>query len=142
MTALDVGFLVLIGQTWHHAIVAGIVQAQIGEFSFLLSVVGADAGVISDGDGRLVVAVTVLSLALSPIWVVTGRRRGTLNRCRARCSGWCEIESVAGDPRQARRRQTPATRTNRARIAEKLDSQTPKKSDGRPLFSPKNHRTH
>ncbi len=59
LTALNVGFLVLIGQTWHHAIVAGIVQAQIGEFSFLLSVVGADAGVISDGDGRLVIAVTV-----------------------------------------------------------------------------------
>ncbi len=78
-TALNVGFLVLIGQPWHHAFVAGIVLAQIGEFSFLLSVVGADAGVISDEDGRLVVAVTVLSLALSPIWVVTGRRRGTLN---------------------------------------------------------------
>ncbi|NQU55624.1 MAG: hypothetical protein HQ513_00215 [Rhodospirillales bacterium] len=46
----------------------------MGEFSFLLSVIGLDAGVISDADSRLVVAVTVLSLSLSPLWVVTGRR--------------------------------------------------------------------
>ncbi|MAF95990.1 MAG: cation/H(+) antiporter [Rhodospirillaceae bacterium] len=77
-TALNVGFLGLIGQPWHHAFVAGIVLAQIGEFSFLLSVVGVEAGVISDEDRRLVVAVTVLSLALSPLWVVTGRRLGVL----------------------------------------------------------------
>lgn len=73
-TALNVGFLGLIGQPWHHAFVAGICLAQIGEFSFLLSVVGADAGVISREDHRLVVAVTALSLALSPLWVITGRR--------------------------------------------------------------------
>lgn len=73
-TALNVGFLGLIGQPWRQAFVAGIVLAQIGEFSFLLSVVGVEAGVISDEDRRLVVAVTVLSLALSPLWVVTGRR--------------------------------------------------------------------
>ena len=73
-TALNVGFLGIIGQPWHHAFVAGICLAQIGEFSFLLSVVGADAGVISREDHRLVVAVTALSLALSPLWVVTGRR--------------------------------------------------------------------
>ena len=77
-TALNVGFLGLIGQPWHQAFVAGIVLAQIGEFSFLLSVVGVEAGVISDEDRRLVVAVTVLSLALSPLWVITGRRLGVL----------------------------------------------------------------
>ena len=68
----------LIGHPWHLAFVAGIVLAQIGEFSFLLSVVGVEAGVISDEDRRLVVAVTVLSLALSPLWVITGRRLGVL----------------------------------------------------------------
>ncbi len=77
-TALNVGFLGLIGQPWHHAFVAGIVLAQIGEFSFLLSVVGVEAGVISPEDSRLVIAVTVLSLALSPLWVITGRRLGVL----------------------------------------------------------------
>ena len=73
-TVLNVGFLGLIGLTWPHAFVSGIVLAQIGEFSFLLSVVGANAGVISGEDHRLVVAVAALSLALSPLWVITGRR--------------------------------------------------------------------
>jgi CPA2 family monovalent cation:H+ antiporter-2 len=73
-TVLNVCFLGLIGQSWRNAFVSGMVLAQIGEFSFLLSVIGVDAGVISDGDGRLVVAVTVLSLGLSPLWVVAGRR--------------------------------------------------------------------
>jgi CPA2 family monovalent cation:H+ antiporter-2 len=77
-TALNVGFLGLIGQSWRNAFVSGMVLAQIGEFSFLLSVIGVDAGVISDGDGRLVVAVTVLSLGLSPLWMVAGRRLRTL----------------------------------------------------------------
>ena len=81
-TALNVGFLGLIGQSWRNAFVSGMVLAQIGEFSFLLSVIGVDAGVISDGDGRLVVAVTVLSLGLSPLWVVAGRRLTDLSRGR------------------------------------------------------------
>ena len=73
-TALNVGLLRAIGQTWPHAFVSGMVLAQIGEFSFLLSLVGANAGVIGAEDQRLVVSVTVLSLALSPLWVITGRR--------------------------------------------------------------------
>ncbi len=73
-TALNVGLLGLMGQAWQHAFLAGIMLAQIGEFSFLLSVVGVDAGVISRAESRLVIAVTVLSLALSPLWVFTGRR--------------------------------------------------------------------
>jgi hypothetical protein len=40
----------------------------------LLSVVGVEAGVISRDDSRLVISVTVLSLALSPLWVFTARR--------------------------------------------------------------------
>jgi len=73
-TALNVGLLGLLGQPWHHAFLAGIMIAQIGEFSFLLSVVGVESGVISRDESRLVVAVTVMSLAMSPIWVFTGRR--------------------------------------------------------------------
>ena len=73
-TALNVGLLVLLGQPWHHAFLAGIMIAQIGEFSFLLSVVGVESGVISRDESRLVIAVTVMSLAMSPLWVFTGRR--------------------------------------------------------------------
>jgi CPA2 family monovalent cation:H+ antiporter-2 len=73
-TLLNVGILRLLGQSWQHAFLAGVMLAQIGEFSFLLSLVGISHGLISPEIGRLVVAVTVLSLALSPLWVVTARR--------------------------------------------------------------------
>jgi CPA2 family monovalent cation:H+ antiporter-2 len=73
-TVMNVGALRLLGQTWNTAFLGGVMLAQIGEFSFLLSLVGVQNGVISPADSRLVVAVTVLSLALSPVWVITARR--------------------------------------------------------------------
>ena len=79
-TAINVGFLRLLGQPWDRAFLSGTMLAQIGEFSFLLSVVGLSAGVMTEADSRLVVSVTVLSLALSPLWVVTARRIQALAR--------------------------------------------------------------
>lgn len=73
-TVLNVGGLRLLGQSWRNSFMAGIMLTQIGEFSFILSQLGIDAGVITDDDSRYVVAVTVLSLALSPLFVVTARR--------------------------------------------------------------------
>jgi len=73
-TILNVGVLRALGQTWHHAFLAGIMLTQIGEFSFLLSQIGIESGLINDDDSRYVVAVTVLSLALSPLFVLTARR--------------------------------------------------------------------
>jgi len=73
-TLLNVGFLRLVGQPWSTAFLAGVSMAQIGEFSFLLAVVGISAGVLDEEGRRLIVSVTVLSLALSPLWVITARR--------------------------------------------------------------------
>jgi CPA2 family monovalent cation:H+ antiporter-2 len=73
-TALNVGILRLLGQTWHHAFLASLMLAQIGEFSFLLALIGLKDGLITPAESRLVVAVTALSLAISPLWVVTARR--------------------------------------------------------------------
>ncbi len=73
-TLLNVGFLRLTGQPWSTAFLAGVSMAQIGEFSFLLAVVGISSGVLDEEGRRLIVSVTVLSLALSPLWVVTARR--------------------------------------------------------------------
>lgn len=73
-TALNVGLIRLLGQPWPVAVVSGIVLAQIGEFSFLLAAVGVGANVIPPETSRLVVAVAVLSLLMSPLWTVTARR--------------------------------------------------------------------
>lgn len=73
-TALNVGVIRALGQPWPVAVVSGIVLAQIGEFSFLLAGVGVGSGVIPPETSRLVVAVAVLSLLMSPLWTVTARR--------------------------------------------------------------------
>ena len=73
-TVLNVGILRLLGEPWARAFLVGVLIAQIGEFSFLLTVVGVKSGLISAEDRRLIVSVTALSLALSPLWVFTARR--------------------------------------------------------------------
>ena len=73
-TILNIGTLRLLGQDWHTAFMAGILLTQIGEFSFLLSQIGVNSGLISSNDTRVVIAVTVLSLILSPIYVFTAKR--------------------------------------------------------------------
>lgn len=73
-TVLNVGLLHLFGIPWQTAFFAGVMLAQIGEFSFLLAHLGVDAGVLGGDEARLVAAVTVLSLSISPLWVVAARR--------------------------------------------------------------------
>jgi len=77
-TALNVILLRLFGQEWKYAFLSGLMVSQVGEFSFLLSVVAVDAGLIDTGESQLIVAITVVSLVFSPLWVFTGRRLQTL----------------------------------------------------------------
>ncbi|MDJ0893661.1 MAG: cation:proton antiporter [Alphaproteobacteria bacterium] len=73
-TALNIGILHLLREPWPHAFIAGVLLAQIGEFSFVLGSAGVAAGVISDGQNSLIVAVAAFSLLFSPIWQITVRR--------------------------------------------------------------------
>ena len=73
-TAVNVGLLGLLGETWPRAFQSGVLLAQIGEFSFILAALGVGVGAVSPGDYRLIVAVTVLSLVISPFWLETARR--------------------------------------------------------------------
>ncbi len=73
-TAINTGILRALGQSWPQAFLVSVMLAQIGEFSFLLTRTGLETGLIGADVMRLVVAVTALSLAISPIWVVTARR--------------------------------------------------------------------
>lgn len=73
-TGVNTAIFRALGQSWPQAFLLAVVLAQVGEFSFLLARNGLDLRLIGDYEMRLVVAVTVLSLAISPIWVVTARR--------------------------------------------------------------------
>jgi CPA2 family monovalent cation:H+ antiporter-2 len=73
-TVLNAGVLRLAGEPWAHAAIAGILMAQIGEFSFVLGEFGIAKGLIAPEEGNLIVAVTALSLIISPLWLLTARR--------------------------------------------------------------------
>ncbi len=73
-TALNVLILQLMGEPPHRAFLTSLSLAQIGEFSFVLGAVALNHGVVNADIHRLVVAVAVVSLVTSPLWMHSARR--------------------------------------------------------------------
>ena len=73
-TALNIGLLHFLREPWPHAFVAGVMLAQIGEFSFVLGQTAIKGGLINEPEVRLIVSVTAFSLLVSPLWMLTARR--------------------------------------------------------------------
>ncbi|CAA7615784.1 Iron transporter MagA [Candidatus Terasakiella magnetica] len=89
-TALNVAALRLLRQDWPSAFLAGVALAQMGEFSFLLAETAKAGHLITAQETRLVVAVAVLSLILSPFWLFTMRR---MHRVASHVSSFHELVS-------------------------------------------------
>lgn len=66
--------VLLIGMPARVAVTAGLAVSQIGEFSFLLSRVGLEHGLIGDGNYQLFLAVSILSMIATP-FVMNGAHR-------------------------------------------------------------------
>ncbi len=73
-TALNISILRFLKQQWSTAFLTGLVLAQMGEFSFLLTQIGLQESLISKDGGNLVISLAALSLALSPFWMNAARR--------------------------------------------------------------------
>ncbi|MDA0240799.1 MAG: cation:proton antiporter [Proteobacteria bacterium] len=73
-TLFNIGIIRLLGEPWPHAFIAGLLIAQIGEFSFLIGETGFDVGLITADERNLIIAVTVITLLISPLWMATARR--------------------------------------------------------------------
>lgn len=73
-TALNVTILRFLQLPWSQAILVGVMLAQLGEFAFLLATVGHESHIINDFGERLIIGLTVLSLAISPLWLGIARR--------------------------------------------------------------------
>lgn len=69
--ALNLGILLLLRQSFSQAFLISTLLAQLGEFSFLLSNIGLEKKLVTNYENRIIVSVTVLSLALSPFWIST-----------------------------------------------------------------------
>jgi len=59
---------------WAQALLTALVLSQVGEFSFLLGSIGLSRDVISTEEFRIIITVTALSLAVSPLWMGAVRR--------------------------------------------------------------------
>ena len=69
----------ILGLSWPDAFTVALVIGQLGEFSFVLGAAALAQGAIDSDVHRIIVALTVLSLATSPLYVQLARR----NRHRA-----------------------------------------------------------
>jgi CPA2 family monovalent cation:H+ antiporter-2 len=73
-TALNIGILHALRLPWSQSFLIGVVLAQLGEFAFLLTTVAHESKIVNDYGEKLIIALTVLSLAFSPLWLTTARR--------------------------------------------------------------------
>lgn len=73
-TALNIAILHLLRLPWSQSFLIGAVLAQLGEFAFLLTTVGYETKIIDVHGQKLMIALTVLSLGFSPLWLAAARR--------------------------------------------------------------------
>ncbi len=73
-TALNIGILRMLRLPWPQAFLIGVVLAQLGEFAFLMATISNETNIISEYGEKLIIGLTVLSLAFSPVWLGIARR--------------------------------------------------------------------
>ena len=73
-TALNIGVLRFLKQTWPVAILSGLLLSQMGEFAFLLTTVGQQAKLLDADGAKFIISITALSLSFSPLWLSAARR--------------------------------------------------------------------
>jgi CPA2 family monovalent cation:H+ antiporter-2 len=73
-SALNIAIFRLLRESWQRSFMSGVLISQLGEFSFLLAASATAVAAISPEESKLIISVTVLSLALSPFWLSTARR--------------------------------------------------------------------
>ena len=72
-TMLNGIILRLLGYRWRESLYAGVMLAQIGEFSFVLAAVGLTENIIGQTAYQYTIAVISLSLLVSPLWIRAAR---------------------------------------------------------------------
>jgi len=73
-TTVNLGLLRLFRQPWPTAFLAGVALSQLGEFSFLLISEGSKNNLLGPGAQKMLITLTAISLAISPLWLALARR--------------------------------------------------------------------
>lgn len=71
---INVMILKLFKLPWSDAFYTGILLAQIGEFSFLISKMAKDMQMITITEERQLISLTIMSLSFTPIWLKIAKR--------------------------------------------------------------------
>jgi CPA2 family monovalent cation:H+ antiporter-2 len=80
------GSVLAIGQSLRTSVLSGLALSNIGEFAFVLSIPGRELGLISDSGEQIFLAVTVLTMSLTPLAIGIGPKTADLF-CRLPLSG-------------------------------------------------------
>jgi CPA2 family monovalent cation:H+ antiporter-2 len=67
-----------IGQSLRVSVLSGLALANIGEFAFVLSIPGRELGLITESGEQIFLAVTVLTMSLTPLAISMGPRTADL----------------------------------------------------------------
>jgi CPA2 family monovalent cation:H+ antiporter-2 len=134
-SALNIAILRFLKERWTRAFLSGVMISQIGEFSFLLAASGLAVAAISPEESKLIISVTVLSLALSPFWLAAARRlQHVIGRPMAT---WNQVLNTifVGERAFARRLSRTVRRTRnrlalRRRLARERKAAPPRIEDG------------
>src|SRR5438270_3471282 len=86
------------GYAWRPAILMGMALAQVGEFSFILSKVGKDVGLLSLDSFQLFLAVSVLTLLLTPFLIAIVLRIARRAEAIQRLHHWSRPSGLIEEP--------------------------------------------
>jgi CPA2 family monovalent cation:H+ antiporter-2 len=73
-TFLNISILRFIGRPWPEAFLVSLVLSQIGEFAFMLANMGVEENILNGYGYKMIIVLTSLSLAVSPLWLEAARR--------------------------------------------------------------------
>jgi CPA2 family monovalent cation:H+ antiporter-2 len=86
------------GYAWRPAILMGMALAQVGEFSFILSKVGKDVGLLSPDSFQLFLAVSVLTILLTPFLIEVAPRIARRAEAIQRLHHWTGPSGISEEP--------------------------------------------
>lgn len=86
------------GYAWRPAILMGMALAQVGEFSFILSKVGKDVGLLTPDSFQLFLAVSVLTLLLTPFLIEVSPRIARRAEAVQRLHHWARPSDLLEEP--------------------------------------------
>jgi len=100
-TVIASGATIAIGHSLRTSVLAGLALCNIGEFAFILSIPGTQYGLFTPAEEQIFLAVTVISMSLTPLMISSGPKMADFWCRRPALSRFNGVDK-AGDPDRAK----------------------------------------